>query len=103
MPAKRGRERLRIWHWASYPIWEHISVHLFIDSSSMSREEVPTPQIGEMAYRWRALTALPDVLSSIPSNHMVVYNHPLVMGSDALFWPVDIYEAGHSYIKYKNK
>jgi hypothetical protein len=31
---------------------------------------------GEMAQRLRALTALPKVLSSIPSNHMVVHNHP---------------------------
>jgi hypothetical protein len=30
---------------------------------------------GEMAHRLRALTALPEVLSSIPSNHMVAHNH----------------------------
>ena len=30
---------------------------------------------GEMAQRLRALTALPEVLSSIPSNHMVTHNH----------------------------
>ena len=30
---------------------------------------------GEMAQRLRALTALPEVLSSIPSNHMVAYSH----------------------------
>jgi hypothetical protein len=30
---------------------------------------------GEMAQRLRALTALLKVLSSNPSNHMVVYNH----------------------------
>jgi len=30
---------------------------------------------GEMAQRLRALTALPEALSSNPSNHMVVYNH----------------------------
>lgn len=29
---------------------------------------------GEMAQRLRALTALPEVLSSIPSNHMVAPN-----------------------------
>jgi hypothetical protein len=29
---------------------------------------------GEMAQRLRALTALPEVLSSIPSNHMVAHN-----------------------------
>jgi hypothetical protein len=30
---------------------------------------------GEMAQQLRALTALPEDLSSIPSNHMVAYNH----------------------------
>jgi polyisoprenoid-binding protein YceI len=31
--------------------------------------------IGELAQRLRAQTALPEVLSSIPSNHMVAHNH----------------------------
>jgi hypothetical protein len=30
---------------------------------------------GEMAQWLRALTALPEVLRSIPSNHMVAHNH----------------------------
>jgi hypothetical protein len=30
---------------------------------------------GEIAQQLRALTALPEVLSSIPSNHMVAHNH----------------------------
>jgi len=30
---------------------------------------------GEMAQWLRALTALPEVLSSNPSNHMVAHNH----------------------------
>jgi hypothetical protein len=30
---------------------------------------------GEMAQGLRALTALPEVLSSIPSNHMAAHNH----------------------------
>jgi hypothetical protein len=30
---------------------------------------------GEMAQRLRALTVLPEVLSSIPSNHVVAHNH----------------------------
>jgi hypothetical protein len=30
---------------------------------------------GEMAQQLRALTALPEVLSSIPSNHIVAHNH----------------------------
>jgi hypothetical protein len=33
------------------------------------------PGAGEMAQRLRALTALPKVLSSNPSNHMVAHNH----------------------------
>jgi hypothetical protein len=31
---------------------------------------------GEMAQQVRAPTALPKVLSSNPSNHMVAHNHP---------------------------
>jgi hypothetical protein len=31
--------------------------------------------VGEMAQQLRALTALPEVLSSIPSNHMVAHSH----------------------------
>jgi hypothetical protein len=30
---------------------------------------------GEMAQQLKALTALPEVLSSIPSTHMVAHNH----------------------------
>jgi hypothetical protein len=30
---------------------------------------------GEMAQLLRALTAVPEVLSSIPSNHMLAHNH----------------------------
>jgi hypothetical protein len=33
------------------------------------------PGTGEMAQWVRALTVLPEVLSSIPSNHMVAHNH----------------------------
>jgi hypothetical protein len=32
-------------------------------------------QAGEVAQQLRALIALPEDLSSIPSNHMVVHNH----------------------------
>ena len=35
----------------------------------------PIRGAGEMAQRVRALTALPEVLSSNPSNHMVSHNH----------------------------
>jgi len=33
------------------------------------------PWAGEMAQRLRELTALPEDLSSIPSNHMVAHNY----------------------------
>jgi hypothetical protein len=45
---------------------------------------------GEMAQRLRALATLPEVLSSIPSNHMVALQ-PSTMGSDALFWHTGVY------------
>jgi hypothetical protein len=32
-------------------------------------------EAGEMAQQSTALTALPEVLSSIPSNHMVAHSH----------------------------
>jgi hypothetical protein len=31
---------------------------------------------GEMVQRFGALAVLPEVLSSIPSNHMEAHNHP---------------------------
>jgi hypothetical protein len=34
------------------------------------------PGAAEMAQRLRALTDLPKVLSTNPSNHMVAHNHP---------------------------
>jgi hypothetical protein len=37
--------------------------------------QVAKHSTGEMAQRLRALTALPEILSSIPSKHMVVHNH----------------------------
>jgi hypothetical protein len=46
----------------------------------------------------RGLVALPEVLSSNPSNHMVAHEH--IRGSDALFWHVGVHAAEHSYIKY---
>jgi hypothetical protein len=42
--------------------------------------------VREIAQRLRALAVLPEVLSSIPSNHMVA-----VMRSAILFWPAGIH------------
>ena len=50
-----------------------------------------------MAQRLRALAALPEVLSSNPSNHMVA--HPPIEGTDALFRWADVHAAEHSYSK----
>ena len=41
----------------------------------VSRLKMLNSGAGEMAQQLRALTALPDVLSSIPSNDMVAHNH----------------------------
>ena len=43
--------------------------------SDLSNLEKAALGAGEMAQRLRALPALPKVLSSIPSNHMVAHNH----------------------------
>ena len=40
-----------------------------------TKQQKNRSRAGEMAQRLRALTALPEVLSSIPSNHMVAHNH----------------------------
>jgi len=40
-----------------------------------STVKVPEEGAGERAQQLRALTALPEVLSSVPSNHMVAHNH----------------------------
>jgi hypothetical protein len=36
----------------------------------------PSSRAGKMAQQLRALTALPEVLTSNPSNHMLAHNHP---------------------------
>jgi DNA repair protein RadC len=54
---------------------------------------------GEMAQQVRALTALPKVLSSNPSNHIVAHNHPsldLTPSSGAS-------EVHYSVLMYNNK
>jgi hypothetical protein len=38
-------------------------------------KEIKRLGAGGMAQRLRAVTALPEVLSSTPSNHMVAHNH----------------------------
>jgi hypothetical protein len=48
----------------------------YIRRPCLKNKQTKNPQrSGEVAQQLRALTALPEVLSSIPSNHMVVHNH----------------------------
>jgi hypothetical protein len=44
-----------------------------------------------MAQRLRILSALPEVLSSIPSNHMVAHIYSSILESDALFWHAGVH------------
>ncbi|CAO2577662.1 ATP synthase F(0) complex subunit C1, mitochondrial, partial [Lemmus lemmus] len=51
---------------------------MFLQAPLQQRErdrERETEKAGETAQRLRALAALPKVLSSIPSNHVVAHNH----------------------------
>jgi hypothetical protein len=50
-------------------------VYLDIIINKPLKKEKRKGGAGEMAQRLRALTALPEVLSSIPDNHMVAHNH----------------------------
>jgi hypothetical protein len=43
-----------------------------VNNTGFKKQEERT---GEISWWLRALTALPDVLSSIPNNHMVAHNH----------------------------
>jgi hypothetical protein len=51
-----------------------------------------------MAQWLRALTALPQVLSSIPSNHMVAPSQPSIMRSDALMPSSGVSEESYSVL-----
>jgi hypothetical protein len=58
-------------------VLENHKTHLFGTTINCQRmyQELRSYRAGEMAQRLRALSALPEVLSSIPSNHMVAHNH----------------------------
>jgi hypothetical protein len=47
----------------------------FLENSIMNLWREVFRGAGEMAQVVRALTALPEVLSSVPRNHMVAHNH----------------------------
>jgi hypothetical protein len=44
-------------------------------SGKKKKKKIINFRAGEMAQWLRALTVLPEVLCSIPSNHMVAHNH----------------------------
>jgi hypothetical protein len=46
-----------------------------LKSSRKLKKQKTKTGLEKMAQRLRALTALPEVLSSVPSNHMVAHNH----------------------------
>jgi hypothetical protein len=46
------------------------------DKENILKKQKQKTGAGKMAQRVRALTALPKVLSSNPSSHMVAHNHP---------------------------
>ena len=48
---------------------------VFVCLEDLVQDRNKDNRAGEMAQWLRALTALPEVLSSIPSNHMVDHNH----------------------------
>ena len=57
---------------------------------------------GEMAQQLRALTVLPEILSSIPSNH--ICSQPPLMRSDDLFWYVGSQQqCAHIHFKRKEE
>ena len=75
---------LYLTHWAVSPGPFLLSLEPYkddregIQKGRLSQVCLKTVQFGagEMAQWLRALTALPEVLSSNPSNHMVAHNHP---------------------------
>jgi hypothetical protein len=55
---------------------ENLALERQVDQRTPQIPHKDCTRAGEMAQRLRALTALPEVLSSNPSNHMVVHIHP---------------------------
>jgi hypothetical protein len=64
----------------SFQLWEMwLSKCVLAESmplmASLKKKKKNNQATGKMAQRLRTLTALPKVLSSIPSNHIVAHNH----------------------------
>ena len=69
-PTKQNRllEMLLVAH-------QNLMVRHYAKASYICHKKLKRLGAGEIAQQLRALTALPEVLSSIPSNHMVAHNH----------------------------
>jgi hypothetical protein len=54
--------------------WQYSTTDLLGSKYPMAKQTKGYENVKEMA-QWVSLSALPEVLSSIPSNHMVAHNH----------------------------
>jgi hypothetical protein len=66
--TSRSNQAIWTFKWFFFPLQPHINKGFNLLKKKLLGA-------GEMAQWLRALTALPEVLSSIPSNHMVAHNH----------------------------
>jgi hypothetical protein len=73
MPGRHSNNRLLSLAPSKYVFYFYVPDGLYWTGGGYLRCRVLGA--GEMAQCLRALTAFPEVLSSIPSNHMVAHNH----------------------------
>ena len=69
-PRSKEAKKLGAFHCTNY-VGDYPTHYSNLNQSYKNRARA-----GEMAQWLRALTALPEVLSSIPSNYTVAHNHP---------------------------
>jgi hypothetical protein len=68
----RGIARTDVQLWIYLTLWNCAVRHIRVGKWMLKIANIGA---GEMAWSLRALATLPEVLSSIPSNHMVAHNH----------------------------
>jgi hypothetical protein len=56
-------------------VHKHTHTHTHTHTEREREREIEREREREMAYQLKALAALPEVPSSIPSNHMVTHKH----------------------------
>jgi hypothetical protein len=61
--------------WEVFQNYPHKSIGMIPFKKKKKKKKQPGIRAIEMAQRLRALIALPEILSSNPSNHMVAHNH----------------------------